>query len=88
MDYLTDPSFQGLNRFFVLPFENNAHRTKHTGYFFAKGEIKDYNVMIDGPKFFDEPMKNDLRTYDTVQKMTIGQGDDYATGCLLGYTYF
>ena len=44
--------------------------------------------MIDGPKFFDEPMKNDLRTYDSVQKMTIGQRDDYATGCLLGYTYF
>ena len=44
--------------------------------------------MIDGPKFFDESMKNDLRTYDSVQKMTIGQRDDYATGCLLGYTYF
>ena len=25
LDYLIDPSFQGVNRFFVLSFENNAH---------------------------------------------------------------
>ena len=33
-------------------------------------------------------MKNDLRTYDNVRKVTISQGDDYATGCLLDYPYF
>ena len=26
LDYLTDPSFQGVNRLLVLPFENEAHR--------------------------------------------------------------
>ena len=25
LDYLVDPSFQGVNRLFVLSFENNAH---------------------------------------------------------------
>ena len=44
--------------------------------------------MIDGQNVFDQPAKNDLRTYDNVQKITIGQGDDYATGCLLDYAYF
>ena len=48
LDYLINPSFQGVNRFFVLSFENNAHRTRHTGYFLAKVEIKDYKGMIDG----------------------------------------
>ena len=33
-------------------------------------------------------MKNDLRTYDNVRKVTISQGDDYTTGCLLDYPYF
>ena len=33
----------------------------------------------------DQPVKNNLRTYDNIQKITIGQGDDYATGCLLDY---
>ena len=26
-------------------------------------EIKDYNVVISGQNFFDQPIKNDLRTY-------------------------
>ena len=29
LDYLVDPSFQGVNRFFVLSFENNAYRTSY-----------------------------------------------------------
>ena len=44
--------------------------------------------MIDGQKFFDLSVKNDLRTYDNVQKITIGQGDDYTTNCLLDHPYF
>ena len=44
--YLIDPSFQGVNRLFVLSFENNAHRIKHTGCFLPKVEINDYNITI------------------------------------------
>ena len=57
-------------------------------YFFPNVEIKDYNVMIDGKNFFDQPVKNDKVTYENIRKITIGQGDDYTTGCLLDYTYF
>ena len=39
--------------------------------------------MIDGGNFFDQPIKNDQRTCDSIQKIAIGQGDDYATGFLL-----
>ena len=41
--------------------------------------------MIDGRNFFDEPVKNNLRTYDKFSKIATGQGDDYTTGCLLDY---
>ena len=51
-------------------------------------EIKDYNVMIDRQNFFDQSVKTDLRTYDNIQKLATGQGDDYTTGCLLDYPYF
>ena len=50
-------------------------------------EIKDYNVMIDGRNFFDQPIKNDLKTYNSIRKIVTGQGDDYTTGCLLDYPY-
>ena len=36
LGYLIGPSFQGVNRLFVLSFEGNGHRTRHTGYFFQK----------------------------------------------------
>ena len=44
--------------------------------------------MIDGKNFFDQPVKNDLITYDNIRKIATGQGDDYATGFLLDYNYF
>ena len=44
--------------------------------------------MIDGKNFFDQPVRNDKVTYENIRKITIGQGDDYTTGCLLDYTYF
>ena len=50
--------------------------------------VQDYNVKIDGRNFFDQPVKNDLRIYHKIRKISIGQGDDYITGCLLTHTYF
>ena len=53
LDYLGDPSFQRVNRLFVLSFENNKDITKHTRYFLPKVDIKDYNVMIDSWNFYE-----------------------------------
>ena len=44
--------------------------------------------MIDERKFFDQPVKNNLITYDNIRKIATGQGDDYTTGYLLDYNYF
>ena len=44
--------------------------------------------MIHGRDFFDQPVKNDLRTYGNIKRNAIGQGDDYTTGCLVDYLYF
>ena len=33
-------------------------------------------------------LKNDIRTYENIQNIPTGQGDDYTTGCLLDYNYF
>ena len=48
LDFLIDPSFQGVNRLFVLLFENEDLKKRHTGYYLPKLEMKDYNVMNDG----------------------------------------
>ena len=44
--------------------------------------------MIDGKKFFDQPVKNDKVIFESIRKIAIGQGDDCTTGCLLDYIYF
>ena len=88
LNHLVDPSFQGVNRPFVLSFENENDRTSHSTYYLPKVEIKDYNVMIDGKNFFDQPINSDLKTYENIRKIATGQGDDYTTGCLLDYSYF
>ena len=51
-------------------------------------EIKDYKFIIDGQNVFDEPVKNDMRTYDDIQKLATWQGHNYTTGCLLDCPYF
>ena len=73
---------------FVLAFENDAPRISRKRYYIPNVGIKDYNVMIDGKTFFDEPVKNDKVTYENIRKIATGQGDDYTTGCLLDYIYF
>ena len=88
LNHLVEPSFQGINRLFVLAFENDNHRTSDERYYLPTVEIKDYNIVINGENFFDQPIKNNKITYDNIRKIAIGQGDDYTTGCLLDYPYF
>ena len=51
LNHLVEPNFQGVNRFFVLAFENDAHRTSYNDYYLPNVEIKDYNIMINGENF-------------------------------------
>ena len=44
--------------------------------------------MIDRKDFLDQPVKRDVRTYDNIQKIATGPGDDCTTGCILDYNYF
>ena len=43
--------------------------------------------MIDRQNFFNQALRNDLITYDSIKKIATGQGDDYTTGCFQGYNY-
>ena len=85
---MVEPSFQGVNRLFVLAFENDTQRTSHSGNYLPNVELKDYNIMINGENFFDQPIKTNKVTYENIRKIDTGPGNDYTTGCLLDYPYF
>ena len=41
LSHLAQPSFQGVNRFFVLQFEIDTKRTSHFGYYLPNVELRD-----------------------------------------------
>ena len=98
-----DASFQGVRGLLVLLFNNTTVnvandpinntnnrvlRNSHTKYFFPRLNIANYNILIDGRNFYDQPINDLIKKYDKIRKTAIGQGDDYTTGCLLDYPYF
>ena len=56
--------------------------------FFSRVKIENYNIEIDGRNFYDQPINDSVKLYDKIRKISMGQGDDYTTGCLLDFSYF
>ena len=89
-----DASFQGVNRLFVLAFDNTnngdnkVERNSHRKYFMLRVEITNYNVLIDGRNFYDQPISDQIKKYDEIRKIATGKRNDCTTGCLLDYQYF
>ena len=75
LNYIIEPSFQEVNGLFVLAFENDAQRTVHSGSYLPNIEIKNYNVMINGENFFDQPIKDNKVTYKNIRKVATGKGE-------------
>ena len=90
---LLDSSYQGVKRLFVLAYDNTAGDNQVSidsfkKYFLPRFKIKNYNIKIDGRNFFDQSINESIKQYDEVTKKSIGQDDDYTTGCLLDFVYF
>ena len=37
--------------------------------------------------FFDQPIDNNIKGYESIRKIATGKGVNYTTGCLLDYSY-
>ena len=67
LDFSIDPSFQGVNKLFVLPFNANDSRIGHSRYYLPSEKVKDYNVMSDEKSFFDQPTKCYIKTFENIR---------------------
>ena len=84
-----DPKFTNANRLFVLSLtRNNAgdNRDSFSDYYISNVEIKDFNILIDGKRFFDLPVKTEEEAYEKIIDMS--NINDYTTGNLLDFGYF
>ena len=81
-----DASFQGVRRLFVLVFNNTsvndanntinniANRVKRNSqrkYFLPRVNITNYNELIDGRNFYDQPINDMIKQYSEIRKMII-----------------
>ena len=58
-----------------------------TRYFLPRVSTTNYNVLIDGRNFLDQPINDLIKQYDEIRKTATGQGEDYTKECLLNYQY-
>ena len=90
-----DASFQGVNRLLALAFNNTTQdvagnpinntanrvlRDSHRKYFLPRVEITNYNVLIDGRNFYDQPINDLIKQYDEI---VTGKGDDEQGVCYI-----
>ena len=86
-----DPSFQGVNRLFVMAYNRENGQPTRNGqqkYYLPRIDLEKYNVIIDGRNFYDNPIESDIEKYRELKKVMIGKGEDYTTGSLLDFNYF
>ena len=86
-----DPSFQGVNRLFVMAYNRVDGQTTRNGqrkYYLPRIDLEKYNFIIDGRNFYDNPIESDIEKYRKLKKVMIGKGEDYATESFLDFNYF
>ena len=87
LNYLIDPTFNNVNRLFVLDFENEEDILSFSKYYTPTVETKDYNVILDDKEpFYEIPIRNKEETYKAITELI--KDGDYTTGRLLDYEYF
>ena len=88
LNILIDPTFNNVNRLFVLAYQvdNNNDKKSFLQFYLPRIMIKDFNVIIDKLAFFDLPIKTEEEAYEKI--IDISKNDEYTTGNLLDYDYF
>ena len=69
LNFLTDPTFNNVNRLFVLGFPNEEDRRSFSKYYIPSVEVKSCNVIIDGEPFHQIPIKNEEETYKAITEL-------------------
>ena len=69
-----DPSFQGVNRLFVMAYDNDNNgnnRVTKNGQrknYLPRVDLNKYNVIIDGRNFCDNPIERDVEKCRELKK--------------------
>ena len=72
--FYLDASFQRVKRLFVLAFKNTVgpnkvQRNSYRKYFLPRVNITNYNVVIDGQNFYDQPINDKSKSMMKLEKL-------------------
>ena len=88
LDYLVDPTFRNMNKFFVLLFKNGDNDPTSNSfdkYYMSLVERKGFNLLIDNKLFFEQPLINKQEAYE--KPIYMSRNNDHTTGSLLDYLH-
>ena len=68
--------------------DNKVSVDSYKKHFLPRVKIENYNIEIDGRSFYDRAINDSIKQYGEIIKTPTRDGDDYTTGCLLGFSYF
>ena len=89
---MLDSSYEGVKRLFLLAYDDTEGDNQVSVDSFKKSFLPSKNWKLqhwnDGRNVYDQLINDSIKQYDEVRKVSIGQGDDYTTGCLLDFAYF
>ena len=69
-----DPSFQGVNRLFVMVYnrvDGQPTRNGQQKYYLPRIDLNKYNGIIDGRNFYDNLIESDVEKYRELKKVMI-----------------
>ena len=77
---MPDSTNQGVKILFVLAYNNTADNNQvtidsFTRHFLSRVKIENYNIEIDGRKFYDQSINDSVKENNEIRKIPIGQGD-------------
>ena len=90
--FYLDASFQGVTNLYVLAFNiatlangnggaNRVKRNCHRKYFLPRVNVINYNVLVNGKNFYDQPVSDQIKKYE-IRKISSGFGDNSTMGSL------
>ena len=63
-----DPSFQGVNRLFIMAYNRANGQPEQTKYYLPRISLNKYNVIIDGRNLYENPIESDIEKYRELKK--------------------
>ena len=88
--FLNRTLLEWVNRLFVLVYTShgdNAKRFNAWKYYLPNDIIENYDLIINGKNFYNQPVDSGLKRYEEIRKLKTGQGEGYTIECLLKYDY-